>query len=83
MVGPISPLLLLEGKALAECNGLVVQRTHWDVFAFNWIDHYIRVEVLVGGRYADWDFLDGSGLLELYAGVMIRRKSAIAGEEGL
>lgn len=83
MVGPKSSLLLLEGKALAEGQGLVVQRTHWDVLAFDWIHNKIRMVVLVWRRHADWDFLDGSRLLKLYAGVGKRHKSAIVGQEGL
>lgn len=84
MVRSKSTLLLLKGKALAEGQGLVVEGTHWDVLAFDWIHQEIRVEVLVWGRYTDWEFLDGSGLLlELGAGVGKRGKSAVVGQERL
>lgn len=63
---------------------MVVERTHWDVFAFDWIHQEIRVEILVWGRYTDWEFLDWSGLLlKLSAGVGKRSKSAVVGQERL
>lgn len=84
MVRPKSTLLLLKGKALTEGQGLVVQWTHWDVLALDWIHQKIGVEVLVWCGYADWKFLDRSGLmLELGTGVGKRGKSAVAGQEGL